>query len=115
MQSSLEKVESSQQDMLERLPDSHIAFLLDARLALMGGAPERYMLRRMQSLSRPGLDRALTDLISIALTLHASPAPSSSSTPESGEFTMKQLIGTPVDYHFSRKLGLWLSSFLFQK
>ena len=113
--SSPEKDESFPRDMSGRLPDSHIAFLLDVKLALMGGAVERCMLRRMQSRLHPGLERALMDLNSIALTLHASPAPSSSSTLESGEFTMKQLIGMPVDYHFSPRLGLWLSSFLFPR
>lgn len=96
--------------MWERLPDCHIAFLLAVKSALMADAPERFMLRRMQSLLPPGLERALTDLNSIALTRPVSPVQSSSSMLVSPGSSMNSRTAMPVDSHYSEKLDLVFSS-----
>jgi hypothetical protein len=99
-------VESYPQVTWERLPDSLIAWMLDAKLVLMGGAPERFMLRRMQSQLHPGTERALMALSSIALTVPVIHAPSSSSTQEFFEWLMSTPTGMDPERHYSSKLGL---------
>jgi hypothetical protein len=97
-----------------RLPDNQIAFLLDAKKVLMGGAPERFMLRQMQSLSPPGLVRALRDLNSIVLTRHVSTAQSSSLMQELIDWCMNMNTETDPDLHFSKLMGLVSTSILRQ-
>lgn len=115
MPSSSGTVESYPQVTWERQPDFLIALMLEMKLALMGGAPERFMLRRMQSLLRPGLERALRDVNSIVLTRPVIHAPSSSSTQEFVEWCLNTNTVIDLDLHFSRKLGSTLSSTEFLK
>lgn len=110
--SSLEMEESFPAAMSVHQRDCLIAFLTAVKSVLMEDAPERYMLRRMQSRLPPGLERALIDVNSIALTLPACHAPSLSSMPASCVWCSRSHTATPPDLHCSMRLGLVSSEFL---